>query len=72
MIDLRIVRLTPTGGSNGQVDFRAEIGNYGPTSCRAEVTADVDGEAMRCEPAFLDLAPGSPPGRVQIGVPRAS
>jgi hypothetical protein len=72
MIDLRIVSLKPTGGSNGQVDFRAEISNYGTTACRANVSADLDGEGVRCEPAYLDLAPGGKPERVTIVVPRSS
>lgn len=70
MVDLRIVSLVPTGGSSGQVDFRAEIGNYGTTACRADASGDVDGEAVRCEPTFLDLAPGGKPERVTVVVPR--
>jgi len=66
----RMVEITPTGGSSGDVDFRVEVANYGARQCRCRVEAHVAGAAVQCIPQTVDLIPNQPPQRVRVLVPR--
>jgi PIN domain len=68
--DVRIFDLKATGGSSGNVDFRALIQNYGTQPVRAIVTGAVNGEAVVCRPDTLNLLVNAEPSRVDIDVPR--
>lgn len=68
--EIKILSLEERGGHSGAIDFAAEIVNDGTRFCRAEIAATIDGVAIECRPATLDLSPNQPPQVVRILVPR--
>jgi hypothetical protein len=68
--DVRIIEIKSTGGSAGQVDFSADIANYGTQQCRCEMSARVGEHVAECVPRTIDFIPNSPPQAVRVLVRR--
>jgi hypothetical protein len=68
--DIRIFELKPKGGAPGNVNFSAEIQNYGTKPVRVNLTAAVDDQPVELRPGTINLLVNAEPTQVGIAVPR--